>query len=83
MSESDFTIEINFEKGSENPSRVFRSMSELIETFQFLDGSLVKTIDNKLESVLILDDIETDSLRSLLRNVLKEAANGGRATLSG
>ena len=71
MSESDFTIEINFEKGSENPSRVFRSMSELIETFQFLDGSLVKTISNQLESVLILDDIETGSLRSLLRNVLK------------
>ena len=38
---ADFGIEICFEKNSENPSRVFRTMSELIDTMQFLDKALV------------------------------------------
>jgi hypothetical protein len=73
LSEADFCIEINFEKGSGNPSRVFRSMTELIETFQFIDGTLVKSIYHRMESVLLLDDIQTGSLKSFFINVLKAA----------
>jgi hypothetical protein len=68
--EADYCIEIEFKKDSERPSRVFRTMYELIETFQGIDRSFVQSIDNKIETVLLLEDIEAGSVRSWLRNVL-------------
>ncbi len=67
---ADYCLEINFKKGSESPSRVFRSMYELIETFQIVDRSLVKSIDNNIEPVLILEDIESGSIKTWLSNAL-------------
>jgi len=45
-------------------------MYELIETFQIVDKYLVKSIDNNIETVLILEDIESGSIRSWLSNAL-------------
>ncbi|OQY72380.1 MAG: hypothetical protein B6D44_10160 [Ignavibacteriales bacterium UTCHB2] len=63
---ADFCIEIDFEKGSESPSRVFRTMTELIETFQSIDKALVESVDSKIEPVVIIEDIETGSLKTWL-----------------
>jgi len=68
--DADFCVEIEFKKGSENPSRVFRAMSEIIETFQIIDKELVQSVDVKIEPVLMLEDIETGSLRAWLRAIL-------------
>jgi len=67
---ADYCIEIQFEKGSKDPTRVFRAMQELIETFHEFDSSLVKLIDSNIEPVLILEDIETGSIKSWLSNLL-------------
>src|SRR3989339_2241742 len=67
----DFIIKIDFEKGSRDPSRVFTTMSNLIETFQAIDADLAKTIDVSISPVLILEDVETGSLKSYLRNILE------------
>jgi len=67
---ADFCIEIDFDKNSENPSRIFQGMSNLIDAFQGIDGILVKSIDSKLETSLMLEDIETGSLKTWLRNTL-------------
>lgn len=69
--EADFSIIIDFDKKSPNPSRVFESMSLLIKSFEQLDRDLVKHIDNKIEPVLILEDVEKGSLKTILANVLK------------
>ena len=52
----DFCIEIDYKKDSENPSRVFRSMSEIIEACQNIDRQLVNVIDVNIETVLLLED---------------------------
>ena len=53
----DFYIKIDFEKGSRNPSRIFTTMSNLVETFQIIDMEFSKTIDSKINSILLLEDI--------------------------
>lgn len=68
---ADYCLEIRFEKGSRDPGRVFRAMQELIDAFQELDRSLVKSIDSNIEPILILEDIEAGSIRSWLSNVLE------------
>ena len=68
--QAEYCIEINFEKGTTNPSRIFRSMSELIDTFHIIDQSLVKCIASQIDPVLVLEDIEIGSIKTWLRNVL-------------
>jgi hypothetical protein len=70
--QSDFCIEIQYVKDSEDPSRIFRAMSGLIDSFQSLDRHLVKTIDINLDPVLLLEDIDAGSLRAWLANRIKQ-----------
>lgn len=68
---SDFCITIDFEKGSENPSRVFQTMTDLISAFQKLDSNLIKGLDAHLDPVILLEDVEIGSLKTWLSNKLK------------
>jgi hypothetical protein len=70
-----FGIEIDFKKGVGDPSRIFRVMSELIGALQNLDKGLIGTIDTKLEPILLLEDVETGSIRSWLRQAVKSDDN--------
>jgi hypothetical protein len=71
VSKADYCVEMEYKKESENPSRVFRSMSELIDSFQEIDKSLVTSIDVNIEPILLLEDIEAGSIKVWLRNLLK------------
>ncbi len=66
-----FCIKIDYEKDSPNPSRVFKTMTDLIDSFQQIDKDLIKCIDNKIEPSLILEDIEIGSLKTYISNILK------------
>ncbi len=66
----DFCLEIRFQKYSKNPSRVFRATSSLIEAFQELDVALAHSIDVKIKPILLLQDIESGSIRTWLRTIL-------------
>lgn len=63
---ADFCLEIQFEKNSENPSRIFRALSELIETMQYLDQILISSIDSKINPIVLLEDIQSGSVRTWL-----------------
>ncbi|MCA2854711.1 MAG: hypothetical protein IM572_06270 [Chitinophagaceae bacterium] len=67
----DFCIEIDYKKDSENPARVFEAMSGLIKAFQAFDSDLIKSIDNKIEPILLLEDIEIGSIKAWLANGLR------------
>lgn len=69
---ADFCLKIDFEKGSENPSRVFRAMSELIDALSFMDHELIGAIDSRIEPVLLLEDVETGSIKAWLAQGLKQ-----------
>jgi hypothetical protein len=67
---ADFGIEVAFTPGTPDPSRVFRSMTALIDSFQRFDKELVQSIDNAIEPILLLEDIEAGSIRTWLRNAI-------------
>lgn len=68
--EYDFILRVDFEKGSQDPSRIFTTMTSLIQTFQSIDSDLAKTIDSSINPVLLLEDVESGSLKTYLRNFL-------------
>lgn len=71
MAESSlFCLKIDFEKSSPNPSRVFKAAYGLIDTFQFIDHSLVSVVDNRIEPTLMLEDIDSGSIKIWLANKL-------------
>lgn len=68
---ANFYIEIGFKRDSENPSRIFKAMSDIINAFQELDNDLIKGIDSHLEPVILLEDVEAGSLRTWLLSQIK------------
>jgi hypothetical protein len=68
---SEFGIRIDYKKTSENPSRVFQAMSDLIDAFQRIDKRLAEVIDANIEPLLLLEDIHSGSIQAWLRTALK------------
>ena len=66
-----FAIEIKFESHSPHPSRIFTAMARLIDGIGVVDDDLVSSLDVKIESELLLEDIQIASLKSVLRNALR------------
>ncbi|HYX07698.1 MAG TPA: hypothetical protein VE912_13300 [Bacteroidales bacterium] len=69
--DADFCIEVEYKKETDNPSRVFRTLYELLESIQVLDSDLIKTIDVKIQPILILEDIESGSIKAWLKTALE------------
>lgn len=65
--DSHFCIDIDFKKDSEDPTRVFRALSELINNFQVFDKDILRSIDSNIEPVVLLEDIESGSVKTWLR----------------
>lgn len=74
MEDSNDLIEIRveFERGRGDPARVFRAMTGLIEATQRLDEHLSATISTAVQTTLVLQDVETTSLKAKLRTVIQE-----------
>lgn len=68
--ESTFEVTIDFERGSGDPTRVFRTMSDLIEAFESLDKHLLSSFDVALSTSLVLDEVETGSLKARFRDLI-------------
>jgi hypothetical protein len=78
---NEFELKIDFVRHSEEPSRVFWSMGELIDATASFDMALASSLGLSAEVGLLLEDITTGSLRtrlsSLLRMIDKEALREG------
>ena len=68
---NQFEIIIDFNKGG-NPNRVFRSMADLIDSFQDLDSTLAEVIGVKVDNSLVLEDIEKGSLKTIIKNLISD-----------
>ncbi|WP_415893817.1 hypothetical protein ACMXYN_05300 [Neptuniibacter sp. PT8_73] len=66
-----FEIVIDFEKGG-SPNRVFRSMADLIDSFQSLDSTLAEVIGLEIDNTLVLEDIDKGSLKTIIRNLIHD-----------
>lgn len=69
--DADFGFIIGFKKGQGNPRRVFDAASALIDAFSDFDRAISASIDSKIEPIVLLEDIESGSLRVWLRNILQ------------
>jgi len=68
---SEYTIKIDFQKGSENPERVFKSMADLIQSCRNIDNALAKSVCADIEPILLLQEIETGSVKTKLASMLR------------
>ena len=68
---ADFAFYVDFKKGEGPASRVFTATHEFIKACERLDRELVTSIDASIETVMVLEDIEARSLKTLFRNALR------------
>jgi len=66
-----FGIKIDYQRDSADPGRVFRAMSGLIESVQEFDQHMAHTINADISTILLLEDIQSGSVVTWLRNSLK------------
>jgi hypothetical protein len=74
--DADFAFTINFERGSGDPRRVFDAASLLIDAFEELDEAVAGAVDSKIQTVMVLEDVEASSLKVWLKNVLHRIDDG-------
>lgn len=72
MSEgSDIEIKIGFRDGEGSPARIFDIAAGIIRSFESLDRALIESVDSRISTDFILEDVEKSSLRIFLKNALK------------
>lgn len=70
-SDAAFALQIDFQRGSDNPQRVFQAADAMIRAFQGLDRTLCAAVDSRIEPVMVLEDIEVGSIKVWLANLLR------------
>jgi hypothetical protein len=79
----DLAFEIDFQKGEGDPRRVFDAASLLIDGFEQLDEALAVSVDSKISTVMVLEDLEAGSLKVYLRNILHRVDDEAIKSLDG
>jgi hypothetical protein len=69
--DADFAFRIQFAKGAGDPRRVFDAASELIDGLEELDGAVAGSVDSKIKTLMILEDIEAGSIKVFLKTLLQ------------
>jgi hypothetical protein len=70
ISKADFAPVIEFDKNQPRPQRIFQAADRMISAFEAADRMLVSAIDVHIDPILMLEDVETSSLKIWLHNVL-------------
>jgi hypothetical protein len=73
---SNFEIKLDFKRETENPSRLFRSFAEMIEGINNLDYLIAESVNTKIKTNIILDDIEKGSIIGRFWNALVISEDG-------
>lgn len=68
--EAAFALEIDFQKGTDNPQRVFQAADAMVRAFQALDRALCAAVDSRIEPIMLLEDIEAGSIKAWLSSQL-------------
>jgi len=65
---TEFGLKIDFDKRADDPARVFRAMSDLVETCKAIDRSLVQSIHVSIDPVLLLEEVRGGSITAWFKN---------------
>jgi hypothetical protein len=74
--QSKFEIRLAFERNTENPSRLFKSFADMIDGINSLDHIIAESVNTKVKSKIVLDDIEKGSLIGRFWNELVVSEDG-------
>lgn len=72
----NYSIKVEFEKGTEDPARVFSTMLGLINAFKEYDRNLAHIISADFEPEITLEDITTGSLKTTIVSILRKIDAG-------
>lgn len=78
---ADFGFEIDFQRGIGSASRVFTATRDFIKVCEALDDELVRSIHSNIETVLVLEDMESGSIKTWLRNALSATEDDALKTI--
>lgn len=67
-----FEIVVEFKKGTGDPTRVFKTMTGLIEAVKSLDGHLAYSLAPSVSTTIVLQDIQASSLKAKLKNIVED-----------
>ncbi|QQG40590.1 MAG: hypothetical protein HYV37_03410 [Candidatus Levyibacteriota bacterium] len=73
----DFGIEIQFDSTKVNPSKAFRTLSEILEALHSVDEDLVNSIDSKIKPITVLEDLKKGSIKGWFKNTLESIPDDG------
>lgn len=79
--ENDIILKIDFHDGEGSAARPFEMAAELIRALEAIDDTLVRTVDARIETALIVEDLQKSSIKVFLRNVLKHTDDDALKTL--
>ena len=64
-----FCLTVEYDKQSPNPERVFLGIAKTLEAFKALDIQLASSVDNSIETEMLLEDVERGSIKLWVKNI--------------
>lgn len=77
----DYCLQVSFERGAQNPSAIFQTMSDLIEVFQGIDRDLAFSVSAEIDPILVLQEVEAGSIKAWLSSVIRSVNDEALAKL--
>lgn len=71
MQSTQFEFVIDFVRGEGAASRVLLAANDFVKMCERLDRELIKSVHTGIETEVVLDDIQSGSLKLILRNVVR------------
>lgn len=66
----EYILKIDFERKTEHPQRIFKAMSDMIDALYSVDKNLSNSFSMKIDLKLVLQDIETGSIKAKIRTFI-------------
>lgn len=70
--DADIGLTIDFDRGVSNPINVFSAMTEMLSAFHRFDELLLNAVDPKLRPMMVLEEVEAESITSWIRNKIEK-----------
>ena len=71
MESNQFEIYIDYDRDADNPERVFWALADIVSELSNFDKIVCESLAVKIESKIVLDKVESGSVRAFFTNVLE------------
>ncbi len=71
MENNQFEIYIDYDKNADNPERVFLALADIVSELSNFDKIICESLAIKVESKIVLEKVESGSVRAFFTNILE------------